>query len=56
MFKTKEKAQEKMKDINEWVNNSNGYYILDYIELEECFGTTKGLEFDKTKGQSLMIG
>ena len=47
IFKTKEKAQEKMKDIKEWVNNSNGYYILDYIKLEEHFGNTKGIEFDK---------
>lgn len=47
IFKTKEKAQEKMKDIKEWINNSNGYYILDYIKLDYIKLEDEGIEFDK---------
>lgn len=47
IFKTKEKAEEKMLDIKEWAKNSNGFYKIDYIEMKECKHKEKGIEFDK---------
>ena len=51
LYKTKENAEKKMKEIKDFCKNSNGLYILDYTEIKEYKTTLDkeqlGIEFDK---------
>ena len=51
MFKEKESAEQKMKEVKEYIKNSGGLYVIDYIGIKEYKVTTNkeqlGIEFDK---------
>lgn len=51
LFKTKESAEQKMKEVKEYIKNSGGLYVIDYIGIKEYKTTLNkeqlGIEFDK---------